>query len=151
MYTVIVITASLFAVAVLAGLANISGELKEIRNTLREWNRSGGGKLMYDELVKRLQKLSGTDNLSEFDEAADAIEELSKPRWISAEKALPEDDSPVLVTYLGFHDHRPRANMLAYIDRDLGWCWWNDDIPDGTPCSVEITHWMPLPSAPTEE
>lgn len=38
MYTVIVISASLFAVAVLAGLANISGELKEILNTLREWN-----------------------------------------------------------------------------------------------------------------
>jgi hypothetical protein len=39
MYTAIAISASLFAVAVLAGLANISGELKEIRNTLREWNR----------------------------------------------------------------------------------------------------------------
>ena len=39
MYTVIVISASLFAVAVLVGLANISGELKEIRSTLREWNR----------------------------------------------------------------------------------------------------------------
>jgi hypothetical protein len=33
--------------------------------------------MMYDELVKRLRKLSGTDNLSEFDEAADAIEELA--------------------------------------------------------------------------
>lgn len=39
MYTTIAITASLFAVAVLVGIANISGELKEIRNTLREWNR----------------------------------------------------------------------------------------------------------------
>ena len=33
---------------------------------------------MYDELVKRLRMLSGTDNISEFDEAADAIEELLK-------------------------------------------------------------------------
>lgn len=32
---------------------------------------------MYDDLVMRLRKLSGTDNLSEFDEAADAIEELA--------------------------------------------------------------------------
>lgn len=39
MYTIIVVSASLFAVAVLAGLANISGELREIRNTLRERNR----------------------------------------------------------------------------------------------------------------
>lgn len=39
MYAITVVSASLFAVAVLAGLANISGELKEIRNTLREWNR----------------------------------------------------------------------------------------------------------------
>lgn len=31
---------------------------------------------MYVELVKRLRMLSGTDNISEFDEAADAIEEL---------------------------------------------------------------------------
>ena len=38
MYTVIAISASLFAVAVLVGLANISGELREIRNTLRERN-----------------------------------------------------------------------------------------------------------------
>ena len=38
MYTVIVFTAALFAVAVLFMLANISGELREIRNTLREWN-----------------------------------------------------------------------------------------------------------------
>ena len=33
---------------------------------------------MYDELVKRLRNLSGTDNIVEFDEAADAIGELSK-------------------------------------------------------------------------
>lgn len=31
----------------------------------------------YDELVKRLRNLSGTDNISEFDGAAEAIEELS--------------------------------------------------------------------------
>lgn len=32
---------------------------------------------MYADLVMRLRKLSGTDNISEFDEAADAIEELA--------------------------------------------------------------------------
>lgn len=37
MYTVIVITASVFTVAVLAELANIFGELREIRIMLRAW------------------------------------------------------------------------------------------------------------------
>ena len=33
---------------------------------------------MYEKLVKRLRHLAGTDNLTEFDEAADAIEERCK-------------------------------------------------------------------------
>ena len=33
---------------------------------------------MYEELVRQLRILSGTDNISTFDEAADAIEKLSK-------------------------------------------------------------------------
>ena len=119
-------------------------------------------------------KQNGGRNACEYaicTEAADAIEELTaireeqkaqiilmtaeieeqQPRWIPVTERLPENDCPVLVTYLGFHDRSPRANMLAYIDRDLGWCWWNDDIPDWTPCAVEITHWMPLPQPPKEE
>jgi hypothetical protein len=101
-------------------------------------------------------------------QAADAIAELSREneslaksvneaseilrkRWIPVTERLPEDECPVLVTYLGFHDHKPKANMLAYIDGDLGWCWWDDDIPGGVPCSVEITHWMPLPVLTKEE
>lgn len=39
METVIAISALLFAAAVLAGLANISNELKDIRDTLRERNK----------------------------------------------------------------------------------------------------------------
>ena len=132
---------------------------------------------MYNELVKRLRHSANfaerglTPPPNELRGAADAIEELSairdeqkahiilmaaeieeqQPHWIPVKEMLPEDECPVLVTYLGFHDHKPRANMLAYIDRDLGWCWWDDDIPGGVPCSVEITHWQPMPEPPKEE
>ena len=130
---------------------------------------------MYDEQVKRLKERAGAfdydgrpDIACDYEQAADAIAELSREneslaksvneaseilrkRWIPVTERLPEDECPVLATYLGFHDHKPRANMLAYIDRDLGWCWWDDDIPGGVPCSVEITHWQPLPQPPKEE
>lgn len=62
---------------------------------------------MYDELVKRLRNLSGTDNIVEFDEAADAVEELLQkmqqlPRWIpvTEKENLPNTDSGV-VGYFG--------------------------------------------------
>ena len=91
-------------------------------------------------------------------QAADAIEELTRrleqalytppPRWISVKERLPEAWKPVQVTYLGFNTHKPRADMVAYIDDDDG-CWhWHDE---GTKCIVIITHWMPLQEPPKEE
>ena len=102
---------------------------------------------MYDDLIKRLRNLSGTDNIVEFDEAADAIEELSKPRWISVEDELPETWKPVLVTYISYNDGEPLADMCAFIDGSGEWTW-NDNAELA---KVPITHWMPLPEPPKEE
>lgn len=127
---------------------------------------------MYDELVKRLRNLSGTDNIVEFDEAADAIEQLSKlaldehnraavaaweHRWIPVSERLPELRQNVLVSdgkgsgegWLDRYDwHDPNREDVVYTSpqpRDF-WC-----IPG---CKVDedhVTHWMPLPKGPEEE
>lgn len=105
---------------------------------------------MYDELVKRLRE-DVPKALSSFDydfvadwikvkgsikEAADAIEKLSKPRWIPVTERLPE----------------PLVNVLAlYGDgrMDIDWvdhegCFVCENLYDG------VTHWMPLPEPPEE-
>jgi hypothetical protein len=113
---------------------------------------------MYDELVKRLRKLSGTDNLSEFDEAADAIESMSEaydklsrhmddlaalmPRWIPVSERLPEARDHVIV-YAGFFQP---FNEVSYIDAEGKWRFAYDD----TEVPI-VTHWMPLPEPPKEE
>ena len=59
---------------------------------------------MYDELIKRLrdwprvcvQYDGSVDQL--HDEAADAIEKLSKPKWIPVTKRLPEEGQAVCVS-----------------------------------------------------
>lgn len=129
---------------------------------------------MYDELVKTLrlraalwEKMYDEDNV--LKQAADAIEEMSrkyieernaaveltgelasKPRWIPVTERLPEEKTPVQVTYLGYNDKKPRTDMIACLYYGY-WCYW-----DGAPCSynkckVEVTHWMPLQPAPKEE
>lgn len=108
---------------------------------------------MYDKLVNRLRKAAGPavdfpDTL--YDEAADAIEELSKPRWIPVTEGLPESvDDDVLVTdgegcAVGYW--RPYAQ--AWDSTDFGWLE-NRSEP---PCGIHtVTHWMPLPELPKEE
>ena len=102
---------------------------------------------MYDELVKRLRdaaKMSealavllphseGSATAKLFNEAADAIEKLSKPRWIPVTERLPEIRQVVLIT--------------DGIDVGTGWMnrgWWNTSFADIQRDAV--THWMPLPS-----
>ena len=110
---------------------------------------------MYEELVKRLRKRAinlkekfsrNAELLSELMEAADAIEELSKPRWIPVtETKKPKAYEPVMVVYIGFNDALPHRDCTAYWseDEDL-WRWaeTNDKV------KVPITHYMPLPSLP---
>ena len=126
---------------------------------------------MYEELVKKIRHCA-TDTMHCLScvedkdgrcfkrlmtQATDAIEELSKPRWINAEERLPELRQNVLVSdgkgsgegWLDRYDwHDPNREDVVYTSpqpRDF-WC-----IPG---CKVDedhVTHWMPLPEPPKEE
>lgn len=89
--------------------------------------------------------------------AADAIEELSKPRWIPVTEQLPEDGvavnivwrnhSPVIY-YQHIKDKPQTATGVYYHGR---WYWlaeygeWEHDKIDE---AIEVTHWQPLPPLP---
>ena len=113
---------------------------------------------MYDELVNALRvcadgehcikcskwelKLNAGRNACEFaicTEAADAIEELSKPRWIPVTERLPRDRQFVLV-YCG-DNKRIRPSDRFDVAILLG---------DSIFTSLGVTHWMPLPEPPKE-
>ena len=111
---------------------------------------------MYDELVKRLRmranlfkQINQMENCI-MDEAADAIEKLSKPKWIPVTERLPEDDVPVLACYVGYRSHLLRSDLLACRYEDE-WCHWDGEPCSHEKCKVIITHWMPLPELPREE
>lgn len=134
---------------------------------------------MYDDLILRLRdaaKMSealaillphGDGNVTAklFNEAADAIEELSKdrdnwkatakeereayqhwfdnyqrdvPNWIPVTERLPEPYTWVLVSAEG-----PEVAFDAFYDG----AQWKDAILNG----LIVTHWMPLPQPPEEE
>lgn len=102
----------------------------------------------YEKLVSALREMAewiGPDDyelpITLYDRlmgAADAIEELSKPKWISAEERLPE----------------PFENVLAANKRgkhyDIDKAWWNGRYFDR--CAKgpyrNVTYWMPLPEPP---
>ena len=113
---------------------------------------------MYDELVKRLRICpdynEGCVNCpNEHDlgcrtttmrEAADAIEELSKPRWIPVTERLPEAGERVLCYC--------RANIYEVMKMRTDGAWvHNDKVYDSAYMSGFVTHWMPLPTPPKEE
>ena len=70
-------------------------------------------------------------------------EESKEYVWHDAKKDPPKDKTPVLVTYLGFHDRKPRNDDVAYID-DGTWYF----RADNSKVIVEITHWTELPKLP---
>lgn len=93
---------------------------------------------MYDELAKRLREAairadSGyeiSESLySDIMQAADAIEERSKPKWIPVTERLPELNANVLV--YSAHSGLIRIDANIWFDRNA-------------------THWMPLPQPPKE-
>jgi hypothetical protein len=112
---------------------------------------------MYDELVKRLRKVEEMLNVAQFKEAAnlieqsvDAIEELSKPRWIPVTERLPEEKTYVLIladTIAG----KMQIVSLLYKDGEGRNCWTALDEYGKNPFDWQPTHWMPLPAAPKEE
>lgn len=112
---------------------------------------------MYEELVKRLREAarfsesrgySGMANTAE--EAADAIEELSKPRWIPVAEQLPESGEYVWAVYKNslFPNGKSHHKTLKY-DGEM----WIDDNGYRY-LTANITHWKkrdPLPEPPKEE
>ena len=111
---------------------------------------------MYDKLVKRLWECASGEcfNCSQYmpttnasvcqkelmKQAADAIEELSKHRWIPVAERLPSGRVEVLVSSGIF---APLIEVAFY--DGLFYSAW-----DGETEIVAVTHWMPLPQPPKE-
>lgn len=100
---------------------------------------------MYDELVKRLMYCRNNaaiitdEELVEIaDEAADAIEELSKPRWIPVTERLPRMWEEVMLRF-------PNNQAVGFHDGDSGWAVFSGDnlYTYVTPEEVHPTHWKP--------
>lgn len=84
---------------------------------------------MYDNLIKRLQEDKPSRRMMLT--AADAIEELIKPRWVPVTERLPDDGEYVLAYSADddFTTVEARHRFGAF----------------------QITHWMPLPEPPEED
>jgi hypothetical protein len=94
---------------------------------------------MYDELVKRLREPCQYENCILCQQAADAIEELSKPRWIPVTERLPELNVPCLLY------NRSQPTMVGWRIDEKRFRIPGSFLPD------HPTHWMPLPEPPNEE
>lgn len=103
---------------------------------------------MYEELIGKLKRWprvcvqydNSVDEL--LDKAADAIEELSKPKWIPVTELLPKpgEESLVLVSKSGME-------VALYEEGFYGEAEWFTTLG-----KLEgVTHWMPLPEPPEEE
>lgn len=103
---------------------------------------------MYDELVATLRRQCvemdcGNCNTCVKRQAADAIEELSKPKWVPVTEALPEQGKRYLVIRFDKVTKTPFVDILWY---DAYGLWWNR-LYKG---NYNVTHWMPLPEQPKE-
>ena len=114
---------------------------------------------MYDELINALRRLSDwsimdfEDNLSYAnqiaEEAADAIEELSKPHWIPVTERLPKEEKKIYwcCTNMGIMCECRWTNNRWGLGESEKWGWNIMDVPQ----YQKVTHWMPLPQPPKEE
>ena len=107
---------------------------------------------MYEELVNRLRNTYTLppSACALMNDAADAIEELSNPKWIPVTEKLPEIDKnnscskDVLVMLDG-----GTCCVAVYLVDTHGRKFFecNRILPTGASFG-RVTHWMPLPSAP---
>ena len=126
---------------------------------------------MYDELVKQLKAscyscklwdgygccLHGKCAAQTRLQAADAIEELSKPKWIPVTEQLPEPYTDVLCSWDNGEVWALRqwwADTSRYEDGEDPFEYF-DDFFDEDGAYKEtmkyVTHWMPLPPHPKGE
>ena len=78
-------------------------------------------------------------------QAADAIEELSKLKWIPVTERLPLYGQDVLAVRTYGDGEKCQEVLMAHIalwNEETGEKWWN---------ATNITHWMPLPTPPKGE
>lgn len=97
--------------------------------------------------------LSVDDQKGRFQRRAKVAE--LEARWVAVEDGLPDFDTPVLVIS---GDHPDSIYAAMRIDEGDGWLWCEHTFgPIGDPRNYEFdddyqyTHWMPLPSPPTED
>ena len=90
-------------------------------------------------------------------EAADAIEELSKPRWIPVTERLPEDEQEVLVARHFLSNNQLKKNAITesfYVEVSsrIGddWTSYSDEYKIKRHLHKVIA-WMPLPPPPKGE
>ena len=70
--------------------------------------------------------------------------------WNSVANVLPEENTPVLVTYISATDGEYTSDQIA-VFKDGEWYWYDDAVEDNDErVLVKITHWMPLPKPPRE-
>ena len=115
---------------------------------------------MYEELVKRLRYKAGWDESGVLEEAADAIEELSRevdidnaamtamdaaiPRWIPGTEP-PAEGEPVFVHIPCRYRKQESIPMIAFWEQGQ----WKEYETHRT--IYNVTHWQPLPEPPKEE
>lgn len=111
--------------------SSIAAEVKNLSSSpLNEWDTLGVLELIYRQ---------------------PAVDPHKHGRWISVKDRLPEADTPVLVTYLGYTDGIARTDGIGTIRWGV-WCWYeSEDHDNDEEITVRITHWMPLPEPPEEE
>ena len=116
--------------------------------------------MMYEVLVAHLRECAKLDpNENTFNEAADAIEELSykyekalsdlvkgsKSNWIPATKRLPKIGELVVV----YTHNDAVTNRMVWIDRMI--VSSTNQTPHWAKLEGKILYWMPLPEPPKEE
>lgn len=121
---------------------------------------------MYEELIKALREKESeypywcVTARHDLLQAADAIEALSKPKWISVEERLPKESGEYIV-YIKDPETCPEHDLSyvtsVFYDKDA--CLWREWVDQfycanlkavDTTNVFHITYWMPLPEPPKE-